>query len=151
MGEGAERQIGKMVRVVLADDSAFVRRSVHRILDRQADIQIAGEAADGKQALQLVEELQPDVLLLDIQMPVMDGIDVIRSLREVKSPVRVLVLSGYAADDYVRLVLELGAAGYLIKDESPGMIAEAIRNVADGKRWSKRNIIPRSYTLEMLA
>lgn len=121
-------------RVILADDHDVVRQGLKRLLDRAPHIEVVGEARDGLEALESVKELQPDVLLLDIEMPVMDGIEVARQLQETDIAVHILVLSAYDDREYIRSLLEIGVSGYLVKGEAPGKIIEAIRGVAEGQQ-----------------
>jgi len=120
-------------RVVLADDHDVVRQGLKRLLDRVPEIEVVGEARDGVQALQSVEDLQPDVLLLDIEMPRMDGIEVARRLQESKIQVRILILSAYDDHEYIQALLEIGVSGYLVKGDAPNKIVEAVRGVAKGQ------------------
>ena len=121
-------------RVVLADDHDVVRQGLKRLLDRAPEIEVVGEASDGLEALKFVRELQPDVLLLDIEMPHMDGIEVARRLQELNIKVRVLVLSAYDDREYIRALLDIGVSGFLVKGEAPGKIVEAVRGVAQGQK-----------------
>lgn len=120
-------------RVVLADDHDVVRQGLKRLLDRVPEIEVVGEARNGLQALQSVADLQPDVLLLDIEMPLMDGIEVARRLQEAKIQVRILILSAYDDREYIQALLEIGVSGYLIKGDAPNKIVEAVRGVAKGQ------------------
>jgi DNA-binding NarL/FixJ family response regulator len=135
------------IRVVIADDHPAVRVSLHRLLNRQEDIQVIGEATDGAEALQMVADLTPHVLLLDIEMPVLDGIEVTRRLRGGKSPVRVLILSAYSDEEYIKLVMEQGVYGYITKDEHPNVIADAVRQVASGKKIFRKSKSVQEYSL----
>lgn len=134
--EGQRNMMGKeaTMRVVLADDHDVVRQGLKRLLDRTPEIEVVGEASDGLEALESVKELQPDVLLLDIEMPIMDGIEVARRLQEQNIKVRILVLSAYDDREYIRALLDIGVSGYLVKGEAPGKIVEAIRGVAQGQK-----------------
>lgn len=135
--EGQRKRMGKVAtttRVVLADDHAVVRQGLKHLLDRAPEIEVVGEASDGLQAIKSVKELQPDVLLLDIEMPVMDGIEVARRLQEQNVKVRILVLSAYDDREYIRALLDIGVSGYLVKGEAPGKIVEAIRGVSQGQK-----------------
>jgi DNA-binding NarL/FixJ family response regulator len=130
-----------ITRIVLADDHAGVRAYVRRLLQRTPGIEVIGEASNGNEALQLVNQLQPDVLLLDMEMPVLSGVEVARRLRAENSPVRVLALSAYDDRQYVLEMLSNGAAGYLTKDDAPDFIVEAVRSVAEGEgRWVSEQV-----------
>jgi two-component system NarL family response regulator len=120
------------IRVLLADDHAVVRSGVRSLLEMTRDIAVVGEAEDGEQALALAEALKPDVLLLDVQMPGMSGVNVAGRLAEANSSVRVLVLSSYDTEQSVYQLLDSGVAGYLLKGEIPEQIVRAVRGVARG-------------------
>ena len=129
------------IRVILAEDHPVVRSGVRNILDTAMDIEVVGEAGDGQEAYQLVLEHQPDVLLLDMELPVLDGIAVTEKLREQKSAVNILVLSSYSDREYIMEMLSLGVSGYLIKDEVPQNILNAIRGVSQGEEgWVSREV-----------
>jgi DNA-binding NarL/FixJ family response regulator len=123
----------KDIRVVLADDHAMVRNSIRRLLSKASEIQVVGEASNGIEAIQTVNRLEPDVLLLDLEMPGLNGLEVLRALQASHSPVRILVLSAYDDKQYVREMLNHGAAGYLTKDEGADCIIEAIKSIANGE------------------
>lgn len=128
-------------RVVLADDHAAVRLGIRIILERAPDIAVVGEASDGFQALRLVEDLMPDVLLLDMEMPGLKGVEVAQRLKAVGSPVRILALSSYDDKQYILGLLATGALGYLVKEEAPEKIVAAVRGVARGERgWISQRI-----------
>jgi DNA-binding NarL/FixJ family response regulator len=122
-----------MIRALVADDQAVVRGGLRMILEAQDDIEVVGEAGDGAAAVELVRELQPDVVLMDIRMPEMDGIEATRRLALAGSGARVLVLTTYGLDEYVYEALKAGAAGFLIKTDSPERLVEAVRVVAAGE------------------
>lgn len=129
------------IRVVIADDHPVARAGIRKFLEKESDIQVVGEASHGGEALRLVEELAPDVLLLDMEMPGMRGTEVARHLQEAGSPVRVLALSTYDNRQYILGLLASGAAGYLIKEEVPATIIEAVRGVARGEQgWVSRRV-----------
>jgi two-component system, NarL family, response regulator LiaR len=134
--EGRQKLMSKeaTTRVVLADDHDVVRQGLKRLLDRAPEIEVVGEASDGLEALQFVEDLEPDVLLLDIEMPNMDGIEVARRIHESSTKVRILILSAYDDREYIRALLDIGVSGYLVKGEAPGKIVEAVRGVAHGQK-----------------
>lgn len=127
------------IRVLIADDHAIMRVGIKNILSRSSDICVIGEANNGAEAIQLIDELKPDVLVLDMEMPVMDGVEVARRLQALNSPVRILVLSAYDDRQYIIEMLKMGAAGYLIKDEAPEVIVEAVLGIANGEEgWISR-------------
>ncbi len=122
------------IRIVLADDHANVRRGLRRMLDRSPQVEVVGEAGDGREALKLAKSLTPDVLLLDVEMPGMKGYEVARHLMESETQVRVLALSGYNELHYVLGMFANGAAGYLTKDEAPRQLLGAVQEIAAGHR-----------------
>jgi DNA-binding NarL/FixJ family response regulator len=124
----------RATRVVLADDHDVVRQGLRRLLERMPGIEVIGEARDGLSALLSVERLRPDVLLLDIEMPVMDGIEVARRIQASGLSVRILVLSAYDDQEYIRALLDIGVSGYLVKGEAPGKIVEAVHRVVQGEK-----------------
>jgi DNA-binding NarL/FixJ family response regulator len=127
--------------VVIADDHPVVRTGIRMLLERSDDIVVVGEAGDGHEALNLAETLTPDVLLLDLAMPGLNGIEVAKALQTAGSSVRVLVLSAYDDDQYIYGLLNSGAAGYLTKEEAMTTIDEAIRGIASGQDgWLSRRI-----------
>ncbi len=129
------------IRVVLADDHPLIRAGIRGELEKADDIKVVGEASNGSEALQLAEKLLPDVLLLDVEMPGLSGIDVARHLRSIGSPVLILALSAHDDEQYVFGLLESGASGYLVKDEVPETIIEAVRGVAQGEEgWLSRRV-----------
>lgn len=133
-----------MIRVLVADDHPMLRRGMRALLEKAGDIEVVGEAADGREALELVEELPADVLLLDVEMPEMDGMQVAREINKNEIPVRILALSAYDDNQYVLGMLACGAAGYLTKDEAPGLVVTAIRRVAAGEEgWLSRRVYDR--------
>ena len=121
-----------MIRVVIADDHAVVRQGLRTFLDLQEDIEVVGEAADGAEALEAVERLSPDVVLIDLVMPGVDGTEAIRGLRERAPSVRAIVLSSFIDDEKLFPAVRAGAAAYLLKDVQPQELVEAIRTVHAG-------------------
>ena len=121
-----------MIRVVVADDQALVRGGFRMILDAQKDIEVVAEAADGREALAKVRELEPDVVLMDIRMPELDGLEATRRLLGRDGRTRVLILTTFDADEYVYDAMRAGASGFLLKDVRPEQLADAVRDVAAG-------------------
>ncbi len=129
------------VRVLLADDHPIVRAGIKNLLSQSEEIQIVGETGTGEDVLHLVDDTSPDVLLLDMELPGVEGVDIARKLHSTKSRVRVLALSAYDDKQYILQVLEQGAAGYLTKDEAPEMIVEAVLGVSRGEQgWLSRKV-----------
>jgi NarL family two-component system response regulator LiaR len=121
------------IRVMIADDHAVVREGTRRMLEQEEDIEVVGEAADGEEAIRLAEELKPDVAIVDIAMPKLDGIEATRQIKERCSSVTVLILSAYDDDQFVFSLLEAGAAGYLLKTVRSGELIDAVRAVHAGE------------------
>lgn len=121
------------IRVLLADDHAIVRAGIRQFLERAGDIQVVAEADDGEMAKTLIEHKQPDIAVLDIQMPKSSGIEVTRWIRANTPQVGVLILTAFDDDPYVLAVLQAGANGYVMKTASPEELINAVREVKDGK------------------
>ena len=121
------------VRVLIADDHAVVRQGLRAFLDAHSGIDVVGEAADGEQAVALAEQLLPDVVLMDVVMPGMDGIDATRRVRATSPTTKVIVLTSFADEDKVFPAVKAGAAGYLLKDVEPSELGDAIRRVHGGE------------------
>jgi DNA-binding NarL/FixJ family response regulator len=120
------------VSVLLADDQELVRAGFRLILDDEEDIRGGAEAADGQQALELARLHRPDVVLMDIEMPVLDGIEATRRLNAVADPPKVVILTTFERDDYIASALRAGASGFLVKSAAPANLIAGIRTVADG-------------------
>jgi DNA-binding NarL/FixJ family response regulator len=123
-----------MIRVLLADDQALVRGGFRMLLESADDIEVAGEASDGDQAVALVTAMRPDVVLMDIRMPGTDGLEATRRIAadETLAGVRVLILTTFEADEYVYQALRAGASGFLVKDTEPPELLQAVRIIARG-------------------
>jgi len=129
------------IRVILADDHAVVRAGIRQFLEQAGDIEVVAEADDGLIAKKLIDNLQPDVAILDIQMPKVTGIEVTRWLRVNHQNIGVLILSAYDDDPYVNAVLQAGANGYVLKTASPEEMIQAVRDVHSGKSALDRVIV----------
>ena len=123
-----------MIRVVIAEDQAMVAGALAALLGIERDLEVVGTAADGREALSLVRTLRPDVLLTDIEMPVMTGLELAVALGAEDHPPRVIVLTTFARPGYLRRALDAGVAGYVLKDAPATRLAEAIRRVHAGGR-----------------
>ena len=124
-----------MTRVLIADDQALVRAGFRMILDAEDDLDVVGEASDGAEAVKLARQLKPDVVLMDIRMPELDGIEATRRIAELGAdpPTRVLMLTTFDLNEYVYEALRAGASGFLLKDVPPEQLAAGIRIVAQGE------------------
>jgi DNA-binding NarL/FixJ family response regulator len=120
------------IRVVIADDQALVRGGFRMILDAREDIEVAGEADDGAEAVAMVAEQTPDVVLMDVRMPNMDGLEATRRVVASDSPARIIILTTHDVDEYVFEALRAGASGFMLKDVRPADLVEGIRVVARG-------------------
>jgi DNA-binding NarL/FixJ family response regulator len=121
------------IRVLLCDDQALVRSGFRMILEAREDIEVVGEAEDGAQVLDLARRRRPDVILMDVRMPRLDGVEATRRLVEEGSEARILILTTFDLDEYVYEALRAGASGFLLKDLQPAQLVEAIRVVARGE------------------
>ena len=117
-----------MINVVIVDDQALVRAGLVAILETQADLRVVGQADDGRSAVPLIKDLRPDVVMMDIRMPQMDGIEAVRRLNG--TPSRILMLTTFDLDEYVYSALKAGASGFLLKDAPPESLVEAVRAAA---------------------
>lgn len=121
------------IRILIADDHTLVREGTRERLEREEDFEVVGEAADGLEAVSLVERLAPDVAIIDISMPNLNGIEATQRIKERKPDTCVLVLSAYDSDQYIYAVLEAGASGYLLKNVRGQQLVDAIRDVSGGE------------------
>jgi len=121
------------IRVMIVDDHELVRRGLRAVLEAQDDLEVVGEASNGDRAVPVAEETQPDVMLLDMRMPGMGGVEVCQAVRQCCPDTAVLVLTSFDDDDDVFGVLSAGASGYILKDISPDSLVQSIRAAADGQ------------------
>ena len=133
------------VRVAIADDQAMVRTGFRLILEREPDIEVLGEAEDGRAAVELARRLRPDVTLMDIRMPYVDGLQATRLLAgpDVVDPLRVLVVTTFDLDEHVHEALRAGACGFLLKDAGPRLLVEAVHAAANGESLVSPSITTR--------
>jgi DNA-binding NarL/FixJ family response regulator len=122
-----------MIRVVIADDQELVREGFRMIIDREDDLEVVGQAGDGQAAIELARSASPDVVLMDLRMPRMDGLEATRRILAAPGPPRILVLTTFDRNDYLYAAMKAGASGFLLKDVRRGQLTEAIRTVATGE------------------
>jgi len=135
-----------MINVLIADDQAMVRSGLRLILESEADIAVVGEAENGQEAIRLAKRERPDVVLMDVRMPVLDGLEATRQITEALKDTRVIVLTTFDLDEYVYGALRAGAAGFLLKDADGDQLVEAVRIIAAGD-----GIIAPSITSRLIA
>ena len=121
------------IRIVLADDHKVVREGIRALIEKEADIEVVGEADNGLEAIRLIEEKQPDIILLDIAMPDLNGLEVARRIKENWPRTRIIALSAHESSQYVLGMINAGSSGYLLKDVAFGEVRDAIRTVSAGE------------------
>src|SRR5579864_871435 len=134
-------QPAKRIRVLVCDDHALFREGVKTILGTQPDIEVVGEAGDGKEAVELALRVQPDVVLMDISMPVLRGFEAVRRIRKARPGIKVLILTVYDDEDLVARCLDAGASGYVLKDSPPLQLIYAIRAVNRGQQYMSPGVL----------
>ncbi len=122
-----------MIKIIIADDHPVVRSGLRALLSSQSDFGIVGEAGNGEEAARLAISLVPDLILMDLQMPIVDGLGSIKRIRDKQPKANILVLTTYETDADILLALEAGAMGYLLKDTPPEQLFQAVRNAASGR------------------
>jgi DNA-binding NarL/FixJ family response regulator len=130
------------LRIVLADDHAIVREGLRALIDRQSDMEVIGEAADGREAIEVIERLRPDVVVMDLSMPVMNGTRAAKELMWRHPDLKILALTVHEERSYLRELLEAGASGYLLKRVAAEELVHAIRRVAEGGVYVDGRLIP---------
>lgn len=133
--QGGEWKGWNVIRVLLADDHALVRAGLRALLEGMAEVEVVAEAEDGLETLRLIEELKPDLALVDISMPGLDGIEVVAKMARERRKTRAIILSMHVDDDYIRRALAAGAAGYLVKNSDREELELAVRAAARGETW----------------
>ena len=137
----------KEITVLLAEDHMIVREGLRALLEAEGDTAVVGEAQTGRQAVQLAKRLRPAVVVMDIAMPLLNGLEATRRIRKAVPTARVLILSAHSDDEYIRQVILLGAAGYLIKQTSADLLSKAIREVEKGNTFFSPSIARRMQDL----
>lgn len=133
MNKRAHSKKNLPIKILLADDHWVVRQGLKTLLELEPDLKVVGEAENGEQAVELAQKLKPDVVLMDLAMPKLNGIEAARRLLHLVPTPKILVLSAYAEDTYIEKVMELGLSGYLIKQCSPNILVDAVHQVVTGK------------------
>ncbi|MBP3616682.1 MAG: response regulator transcription factor [Lachnospiraceae bacterium] len=142
-----------MIQVLLVDDHSMVREGIKQLLELDGDIKIIGEAGNGEQCLEMIDTLNPDVVLLDINMPQMNGLEVLEKLKEKKSKQKVLILTIHNEVEYLMRAVDIGVSGYVLKDSDSTVLKEAIYAVTDGENYIDATMTPllkeQSYLREL--
>jgi len=137
----------KKISVLLAEDHVVVRQGLRSLLSAEADIEVVGEAGNGRQAVRMAQELRPDVVVMDIAMPMLNGLEATSQIVANDIPTKVLILSSYADDEYVHQLTEAGASGYLIKQSAASELIKAVREIAKGNAYFSPSILKRLLDL----
>jgi DNA-binding NarL/FixJ family response regulator len=135
----------KKIHVLLADDHTIVRQGLRSLLSAELDMEVVAEAEDGRQAVRLANEIKPDVVVMDIAMPQLNGLEATRQITKEKNPAKVLILSSYSDDEYIQQLTEAGATGYLIKKTAANDLINAIREVHKGNAFYSPSISKRLF------
>jgi two-component system response regulator DesR len=143
----ASAKSGK-IRVIIAEDQAMVLGALAALLDMEADLEVIARAANGSEALRLVQQLHPEVLITDIEMPGLSGLEVASELKRRNYPVRIIILTTFARAGYLRRALDAGASGYLLKDMPAEQLADAVRRVHKGLRVIDPQLAAEAWTNE---
>lgn len=137
----------KRITVVLADDHTIVREGFRKLLELEGDLEVLGEAPDGRQAVAMVAKLKPDVVLMDVAMPLLNGLEATRQVIKANPDAKVIILSAYKDDAYVKNAIEAGLSGFLLKQSSSHEVCRAIREVFQGKKYFTASIAVRQERL----
>ncbi len=141
MTTAAARVVAQRIRVLLADDHAVFRQGLRRLLETERDFLVVGEACDGEEAVALVSQLRPDIVLLDLSMPGLSGLDALTALAKVDVPVKAVVLTAEIEREQVVRALQLGARGVLLKSSGADLIFKGLRTVMSGQHWVDRQTV----------
>ena len=133
------------IRILIADDHALLRQGIRNFLSLESDFEIIGEAADGEETIRRASELRPDILLLDINMPKGNGIEVATRLRETHPEIRILALTIHDDENYMMKMIQSGAAGYLLKDVEPSVMVQAIRRIYAGESFVEPSLTKKLF------
>ncbi|MEJ2740721.1 MAG: response regulator transcription factor, partial [Dehalococcoidia bacterium] len=139
-----------IIKVLIADDHPLLRESLHKTLSNQRDMKVVGEAGDGNEVIRMAEELKPDIIIMDIMMPTVNGIEASKQIKKDHPNIAILILTAYDDDNYVLGLLEAGAAGYLLKSARGQNIVNAIRAIEAGESVLHPNIIGKLLKRAML-
>lgn len=131
-----------VIKILLTDDHSMIREGIKQLLELDSKFKVIGQAGDGTECLKLLDQEQPDVLLLDINMPKMSGIEVLRKLKEMKSSVKVLMLTIHSEVEYLLKAVDIGCNGYVLKDSDSAMLKKAITSVYEGDIFIQPDLIP---------
>ena len=131
------------IRILIADDHAVVRQGIRTMLEPKQDFEVVGEALNGKEVVEKCLQLQPDLVILDLLMPIMDGIQAIKEMKKEKSKTKILVLTSYPEEEKVIAALKAGATGYILKNSSPSELIQAIWATHQGKMWMPPDLAPK--------
>lgn len=128
------------IKILIADDHSMVRQGLKQILELEKDITVLAQASNGNEAVRLARECKPDIILMDINMPVTNGLQAIKEIKQEKMPCKVIVLTIHEDREYLFKTLQMGAEGYVLKDAEPAVLIEAIRNVYNGQSYIQPNM-----------
>ena len=134
-----------MIRLIVADDHDIMRAGLRRIMDLEKDIEVVADTGSGREAVKLCQELKPDVLLLDLDMPDMDGLEVTRQVKDMVANTNILVLTMFGHEEYAVRILEAGGSGFAVKGISQKELPEAIRKVASGKKYISPSVMEKTF------
>ena len=134
-----------MIRLIVADDHEIMRAGLRRIMDLEKDIEVIADTGSGREAVKLCQELKPDVLLLDLDMPDMDGLEVTRQVKDTAANTNILVLTMFGHEEYAVRILEAGGSGFAVKGISQKELPEAIRKVAGGKKYISPSVMEKTF------